>query len=174
MSQAWERGPFGQRLSILLHRLPRAITAPLDWELERGFHLRLLSDALFELSLRPRGPTDSATLPLLKPDVSGVCRLLIWHKDPQDERWQAFSEQLTSPTAWQGALILSPSQQRRTAWASWARRRRASVGAACPVVELFQDSPPATFFTVEKNLFVLGRVGRRVERYARFRRLWPW
>ena len=174
MSDELERGPFGQRLSLLVHRLPRATPSPLDWELERGFHLQILSESLFALSLRPREATTATTLPLLEPEAAGVSRLLIWHRGPEDEEWEAFASHLRSEVEWQGALILSHSDERGQAWTRLGRRRVHSQGALCPVVQVFQDAPPVTFFSVEKNLFVLGRVARRLDRYARLRRLLPW
>lgn len=174
MSDELERGPFGQRLSLLVHRLPRSTPRELDWELERGFHLQILAESLFELNLRPRGASSATSLPLLEPAATGVSKLLIWQRSPRDEDWPAFTSYLTAGTPWQGALILSRSDERGSALSSLLARRTHSKGAPCAVLQVFQDSPPATFFTVEKNLFVLGRVGRRLERYAALRRLLPW
>lgn len=168
-----ERGPFGQSLSLLLHKLPRG-AGPFDWELERGFHLAILSEDLFELNLRPRGlSAETAALPW---DAGpGVSRLLVWQKRPEDEAgWELFAGQLQAGKTWQAALILSPTSERNGALSSFLSRRVHWKGAPCAVVQVFQDSPPASFFTVEKNLFMLGRLGRRLERYTGLRRWLPW
>ena len=167
-----ERGPFGQRLSLLVHRFPRVVASTLDWELERGFHLRVLAESMFELNLRRTGATDTP-LPLFG-EPAQVDKLLVWQKSPKDGDWLTFSNLLKSGQPWQAALILCPSAQRGSSLSSYFSLRTHTVGAPCPVVEVFQETPTATFFTVEKNLFALGRVGRRLQRYAGMRRLLPW
>ena len=167
-----ERGPFGQRLSLLVHRFPRVAASTLDWELERGFHLQVLAESMFELNLRRAGAV-STPLPLLGGPAE-VDRLLVWQKSPKDGDWQSFSTLLRSGQPWQAALILSPIAQRGSALSSYFSPRTHTAGAPCPVVEVFQETPAAAFFTVEKNLFALGRVGRRLQRYAGMRRLLPW
>lgn len=169
-----ERGPFGQRLRLLIHRMPRRESADLDWELERGFHLQVLADSIFELNLRRSGAPADIALPLTGAASDGLDTLLIWQKSPADNDWEGFSRWLRGGKPWRAALILSPSSQHGAALSSYLGPRSHTKGAPCPVVEVFQDSPPASFFTVEKNLFVLGRVGRRLQRYAGLRRWLPW
>ena len=43
-----------------------------------------------------------------------------------------------------------------------------------PVLQVFQNIPEADYFSVEKSLFQLGRVGRRLLRLGKYRRLLPW
>lgn len=169
-----ERGPFGQRLHLLIHRMPRTGPTDLDWELERGFHLQVLAESMFELNLRRAGGPAETALPLKGEAGAGLDKLLVWQKAPADSDWEAFGRLLKGGKPWQAALILSPSAQRGTALSSYLKPRAHTRGASCPVVEIFQDSPAASFFTVEKNLFVLGRVGRRLQRYASARRWLPW
>jgi hypothetical protein len=174
----FECGPFGRNLSLLVHRLPRRSGADWDWELERGFHLEVLSDSLFELNLRPRARSADgvATLPILSSSHStGLSKLLVWQKCAQDEDgWVEFAQTLAADKPWQAGLILSASAERGPAVSSYLKRRAHWSGLNCPVVQIFQDSPAPAFFTVEKNLFSLGRVGRRMERYAGVRRWLPW
>lgn len=175
MADPLESSPFGRKLSLLIHRLPRPSSdSDWDWELERGFHLQVLSEDLFALSLRPREDSERPSLPLLMDaSQSASGRLLVWQKAAKAENWDAFSAALSS-RSWQAGLILSANHERGQALSSYLRRRSCWKGLSCPVIEVFQDSPPATFFTVEKNLFVLGRVGRRMRRYARLRGWLPW
>jgi hypothetical protein len=170
-----ERSPFGRRVALLVHRLPRSLPAELDWELERGYHLQVLSESFLELNLRPREP-EQAPLPLLGGTASpGLSKLLIWQKQPKDQDgWAELSSLLCSGQGWQAGLILSRSSERGAAVSSFMSRRKHWTGVPCAVVQVFQDSPPASFFSVEKNLFVLGRVGRRLERLAALRRWMPW
>jgi hypothetical protein len=175
MGDELERGPFGRRLSLLVHRLPRKADGDWDWEIERGFHLEVLGESFFELNLRPRTHSASeVTLPILQSSAAGVSKLLVWQKRLQDEQgWAEFAEAL-SQKPWRAGLILCNSAERRSAMSSYFSRRAYWAGLSFPVVQIFQDSPTATFFTVEKNLFALGRIGRRMERYAGWRRWLPW
>lgn len=165
--------PFGRRLGLLIYRLPRQAPAKFCWELEQGFHLQVLSGDLFELHLRSAsGSTEPLALPILGGDEAArpPSKLLLWQR-PQTEQsnWQEFDEALASCGPWQAAVILSHTRSRLAALTRYPSLQRRFRHAGCPVVELFQDAAPETFFTVEKNLFVLGRVGRRLERYLRWR-----
>ncbi len=175
--QEWEKSPFGCRLRVIIHRLRRNSPASLDWEIERGFLLTVLDENLFELILRPRDSTKSpTTLPLLdEAPALGVDRFLIWQKAPRDEEgWEAFSSQLRARTGLTAGLILSSDVEHTKALRSYRRRRAIWHGIDTPVLQIFQNTPTASFFTVEKNLFFLGRIGRRLNRLAGLRRLLPW
>lgn len=174
--QELERAPFGQALALWLHRFPRNCGKDWDWELERGFHLQLLGPSLFELNLRPRESSGCQTLRLLPGASSlGVTRLLVWHKAASDDDWSAFAKLLQEAQSWRAGLILSHFQQRGGVLREHLGRRALWASIGCPVVHIFQRTPPVEdYFTVEKNLFCLGRVGRRLERYARWRRRLPW
>lgn len=172
-----EYGPFGRRLRLLIHHLPKTPPNRFHWEIERGFHLQVLSSDLFELRLRPQsGPHQQGESPLFNPSVapSSSGRLLLWQKPEQDATWEEFSQALVSSQPWEAALILDNTTQYLKAAGSLIQKPSGWQKPNCPVIGVFQDSPPSTFFTVEKNLFVLGRVGRRLERYAKLRRLLPW
>ena len=174
--QELERAPFGQALALWLHRFPRECGSDWDWELERGFHLQILGPSFFELNLRPRESSEHPSLSLL-PDASslGVTRLLLWHKAISDDDWSGFAELLAEKSRWRAGLILSHFQQRGPVLREHLGRRALWACLDCPVVQIFGRTPPADdYFTVEKNLFCLGRVGRRLERYARWRRRLPW
>ncbi len=173
---ALERGPFGQALSLWLHRLPRDSGQDWDWEIDRGFHLQVLGPSLFELNLRPRSAVSSPSLKILPgSSVEGVTKLLIWNRSSQDQDWEAFARCLNDSVCWRAGLILSPLCQRTRVLREHFRLHSLWAPVVCPVVHLFQDTPPAEdYFSVEKNLFVLGRVGRRLKRYARWRRCLPW
>lgn len=167
-----EREPFGRCLSVLLHHFPRSVGPSWDWDLERGFHLEILSESLFELNLRPRG-ADAGALPIPRAALpSGVTRLLLWQKEPGDDGWDEFAALLASGSEWRAGLVLSRWSERSLLPFSF-RYRSLWQKLDCPVVQLFQDTPSAAFFTVEKNLFSLGRLGRRLERYARWRNMLP-
>lgn len=170
-----ERGPFGQALSLWLHRFPRNSGEDWDWELDRGFHLQVLDESLFELNLRPRDFTSRKTLTLLpNASLEGQSRFLVWQRSTSDHNWSEFATRLKSSEGWRAGLILSHLNQRGAIICGHLRLHRHWAGVDFPVVHLFQRTPPAEdFFTVEKNLFVLGRVGRRLQRYAKFRRLLP-
>jgi hypothetical protein len=167
-----EREPFGRRLGLRLHHLPRSTGEGWDWDLDRGFHLEVLSESLFELNLRPRGQ-DAGALPIPRNALPpGVTRILLWQKAPGDEGWAEFSSALSSGDGWRAGLVLSRWSERPWLPFCW-RHRHLWSELRCPVVQLYQDTPAASFFTVEKNLFCLGRVGRRLERYSRWRSLLP-
>lgn len=171
-----ERGPFGQALSLWLHRFPRNSGEDWDWELDRGFHLQVLGESLFEVNLRPRNPSSKTTLALLADSsTEGLSRFLVWQKSATDHDWEEFSTRLARFGRWRAGLILSHLDQRAAIIGGHFSHRQDWKEVDCPVIHLFQHTPPPeNYFTVEKNLFVLGRVGRRLRRYARWRRRLPW
>ena len=173
---ALERGPFGQALSFWVHRFPRNSGHDWDWDIDRGFHLQVLSPSFFELNLRPRDPSPSPTLCVL-PGAStlGVTRLLIWNKSPQDNDWHDFADLLKNSGPWRAGLILGNTCDRAGVIRKHLERRCLWARIEVPVVHIFQNSPRSeSYFTVEKNLFLLARAGRRLKRYSKWRRLFPW
>lgn len=172
-----ERAPFGRALRVWIHRFPKGASRDWnwDWEIERGFHLEILGPSMFELNLRPRASRAGRSLAFL-PDavVSDLTRLLVWHKAPEDREWQEFANLLSHGKGYSAGLILSHLEQYTQTLRNHFRCRHYWRTTPYPVVELFQATPSAKrYFTVEKNLFSLGRVGRRLQRYAKIRRLLP-
>lgn len=177
--QEWGKCPFGCRLKLIVHRLRRdSSEQPFDWEIERGFHLTVVKENIFELHLRPRSQTEGQdTLALLNPgqDIPGADRFLIWQKSSLDNSgWQDFTSHLGADSGFTAGLILSSMTEYSGTLRSYFGRRATWKGVDCSVFHLFADFPPSSFFTVEKNLFFLGRAGRRAHRLARLRRFLPW
>lgn len=171
-----ERGPFGQALSLWLHRFPRNAGSDWDWELDRGFHLQVLGPSLFELNLCPRQSNGEAPTLSFLPGYrdQGATRLLIWQKAQDDEQgWELLSQALTQASHPRAGLILSRTSEQKGRLREHLGRRHLWKSIECPVVEIFQDTPASNFFTVEKSLFVLGRVARRLQRYSKVRQLLP-
>ena len=71
-------------------------------------------------------------------------------------------------------LILSQTSERTKATLDYPKYRGVWKNVTTPVIQVFQDIPDARYFTVEKCLFSLGRIGRRVRKLGRMRRLLPW
>ena len=174
----WNRSPFGRTLYTLAHRLPRDCKAGLDWRLERGFHLCLLDHDFFEFTLAADPIPKSATsLPILPdPQGQGQERFLIWHCPGtyQSERLATFSALLSERKDLTVGLILSQTKERGRALLDYPTNRSLWRSVHLPVLQVFQNYPEASYFTVEKNLFDLGRMGRRLAKLSRLRRLMPW
>lgn len=169
------KSPFGRSLHLLAHRLPRNCRRGHDWELERGFHLEVLGDSTFYLTLAPREASTEPGLPLLSDTKqTNQEQFLIWHCPGkyQPEKFQDFADLLKDRDG--TGLILSQTGERTRALIDYPRYRSLWKQTQHPVLQVFQDLPDSRFFTVEKCLFSLGRIGRRVVKIGRLRRLMPW
>ncbi len=166
------KSPFGRSLSLLLLHLPKRASIEGDWALERGFHLQLLSSELFVLRLADE-TKNSEIFPEEQPD--GSTRFLLWQlpDDQSLKQLPQFLHTLRESSPWEAALILGHIRDSKSALWREIRRGGALRGLGFPVVGVHQDRPPSDFFTVEKNLFHLGRIGRRLRRYAKLRNLLP-
>ena len=156
------KSPFGRSLHVLAHRLPRSSREGQDWELERGFQLEVLGENTFHLTLASRE------------DSGRQDRFVIWHCPGryQPEKFQNFADLLKERDGI--GIILSQTAERTRAVLDYPKYRGLWKQASQPVIQVFQDFPDSRFFTVEKTLFNLGRVGRRVVKMGRIRRLLPW
>jgi hypothetical protein len=172
------RSPYGRALHVLTHRLPRGCKAGRDWGLDRGFHLEVLDEDLFLFTLAGRDtPPLQGALPLLAGhNAEDQERFLIWHCPGRysPEKLLAFADRLGRHPECQVGLILSHRCERAQAFLDFPKYRQVWRSVNKPVLQAFQDFPTNGFFTVEKNLFDLGRIGRRLVRFGRWRRLMPW
>lgn len=177
MLEEWNKSPWGRTLHLLAHRLPRHCQDGADWELERGFHLQVVGADLFALTLRARQEPAGPTLPL-SPSANreGQERFLVWHCPGmyRSERLAEFAEMLASRYPDHIGLILSHTRDRQRALLDFATHRLHWSRLERPVIQVFQNYPPSRFFAVEKSLFDLGRVGRRLRKLSKIRRLMPW
>lgn len=177
MREELNKSPWGRELHVLAHRLPRSCKRGHDWELERGFHLEIVGDSLFRFVLRARSEDATPTLPLFpESDSAGQEKFLIWHCPGryQGTELTGFAEQLRSQYTGHVGLILTQCRERHPAMLDFAKYRGVWNEVAEPVVQVFQNVPDANYFAVEKSLFDLGRVGRRLLRLGKIRRLLPW
>lgn len=177
MLEEWNKSPWGRSLHLLAHRLPRQCKDGTDWELERGFHLQVVGADFFALTLRAREETAGPTLPLLDSAKSaGQERFLIWHCPGKyrSDRLSEFAETLACKYPDHIGLILSHTRDRQRALLDFATHRLLWNKLQRPVIQVFQDYPSTRFFAVEKSLFDLGRVGRRLRKLSKIRRLMPW
>lgn len=177
MSEELDKSPWGRRLHLLVHRLPRDSKDGADWELERGFHVQVVGADLFEIVLRPRGEAGSKTPGLLSDaDGEGQVRFLLWHAPLayRSERLGEFAEKLKSEYPAHVGLILSHLSERNRAFRDFVVQRRLWKEIHHPVLQIFQAYPNSDFFSLEKSLFDLGRVGRRLQKLTRLRRFLPW
>ena len=175
--QELNRAPFGRDLHILAHRLPRSCKLGHDWELERGFQLSVLSDEHFEFILAPRDMKLGSPPSLLSREFQEQEeRFLIWHAagSYDSSRLEEFRDLLAARPEVPIGLILSRSDERTRALADYPRYRGLWAKLEQPVLQVFQNIPEADYFSVEKSLFQLGRVGRRLLRLGKYRRLLPW
>ncbi len=173
------KSPFGRRLHILTHRLPRDCRAGSDWELDRGFHLGVLDDNLLEFTLNSRDQGQNGpTLPLLTQNatVHGQDRFLVWNCPGryQPERFAHFAKELQERSDLQIGIILSQTSERSQVLLDFPKYRRVWKRTNKPVLHVFQDFPESGYFSVEKSLFDLGRIGRRLLKLSKIRRLLPW
>jgi hypothetical protein len=169
--------PFGRSLHLLTHRLPRKCRAGNDWDLDRGFHLEVLGSDILQFTLRARAESEASTVPLLPgAEEAGQDRFLIWHCPGayQPGRFGEFADQLRSRQTANIGLILSQTDERTQAMLDYPKYRGVWKGLEQPVVQVFQDFPNVEYFTAEKSLFALGRIGRRLLKLSKMRRLLPW
>lgn len=173
----WEVSPFGRSLTVLPLRLPPGSRADYSWGLERGFHLEVIDEEIFALTLGPIGGTFEIEVPLHgHSDPSGVERLLLWHspKRYRQAELQRFADLLRYRKNREIGVILSPTDERWRGLFGMIFNRSPWRGLERPVIHVFQDFPDHSFFSLEKNLAELGRIGRHLTKFARWRRLLPW
>lgn len=173
-----EDSPFGRELHLLAHRLPRRCKLGGDWEIERGFHLEVLAEDRFQLTLAARNRSgQSESLPF-RPgtDQTGRQSFLVWHCPGRYNcsRFEEFAGTLVEHPEVEVGLILSHTSERAQALLDYPKFRGLWRGVEQPVLQVFCDFPDSSYFTVERNLFHLGRIGRRLIRLGKWRRLMPW
>ncbi len=177
MGEEFDKSPWGRKLHILAHRLPRDCREGADWELERGFHLQVIEADFFQLVLRARHSTSRRTVGILgEVHTDGQDRFLLWHAPLaySSERLSAFAEKLRDEYTDHVGLILSHPSERKASFRDLLAGRGLWRGVRRPVIQVFQAYPRADFFSVEKTLFDLGRVGRRLQKLTKLRRFAPW
>ena len=175
MDQDLNKSPFGRSLHLLAHRLPRKSKDGQDWELERGFHLNVLGEDTFSLTLAGRRRGEGLTLSLCTDSKDATLeQFVIWHCPGRyrPDRYEEFAELVREHDSI--GLILSQTSERTRATLDYPKYRGVWREVTTPVIQVFQDIPDARYFTVEKCLFSLGRIGRRVRKLGRMRRLMPW
>ena len=175
--QELNRAPFGRDLHILAHRLPRSCKLGRDWELERGFQISVLSGKHFEFILGPREMKQGAAPSLISGDLQDEEeRFLIWQAagSYDSSRLEEFRDMLAARPDIHIGLILSRSDERHRALVEYPKYRKMWSKLEQPVLQVFQSIPDAHYFAVEKSLFQLGRMGRRLIRLGKYRRLLPW
>lgn len=175
--QELNRAPFGRDLHILAHRLPRSCKLGRDWELERGFQISVLGEEYFEFILGPREMKQGTPPSLVSRDFQDdEERFLIWHVPGRYDpgKLEEFRDMLAARPDIHIGLILSRSDERTRALTDYPRYRAMWSKLEQPVLQVFQKIPEAQYFSVEKSLFQLGRVGRRLIRLGKYRRLLPW
>ncbi len=175
MDPDFSKSPFGRSLRLLAHRLPRKSKEGQDWELERGFHLSVLGEETFSLTLAGRQSGEKLTLSLCTDTRDAELEnFVIWHCPGKyrPERFEEFAELVREQDSI--GLILSQTSEHTRATLDYPKYRGVWREVTTPVIQVFQDIPDARYFTVEKCLFSLGRIGRRVRKLGRIRRLMPW
>lgn len=167
--------PFGRSLHLLTHRLPKGRKAGEDWELERGFRLEIEKENLFEFILASRDKTANPLNLADKAASRGECRFLIWHcpHNYNPEKFEQFADLLSERPDLEAGLILSSVSERISAFVDFLKYREVWQKVEVPVIQIFQAFPGPHFFSVEKTLFDLPRVGFRLQRLAKLRRLFP-
>lgn len=163
--------------------LPRSWRGPqAPWEIDRrGFRLRVLGPDLLALTLGKPGPKPPGGVLSRAPGPGEETLLIVpAPKGPPTEALEA-ARRIPQEEGWSPACLLVLSDREQLTSYSRARRDlgRALRRAAFPAAWVLDQSPQVDFrglpyFTVERSLRQLGRVGRRLERWARWRRLWPW
>lgn len=163
-------------------RLPRSWRGPeAPWELRRGYRLRVPDPAVLVLTLGAPGakapgqallptpgPGEEALLVLPAPGGPAPEALELARRLPRDEGWR--------PAC---VLVLSDRRQVPSYGATRRELVRAMGGEDFAAAWILDEMPTVDFrglpyFTVERSLRQLDRVGRRLARWARYRRLLPW
>lgn len=173
--------PEPRRLKLNFLHYPKTYAGPQsEWELHRGFRIRVLSRnclALFigqppsDSTLLSRCPEEGEDSFLLLPAPSGV--------DPKDleQGFQIANEEGWSP---QVSMILSDGRRLQGSTRKTKAALRKAIPKAHPglVLWVWQEMPGELcqgmdFFNSEQILHQLGRMGRRVSRRAKWRRFLP-
>ena len=170
-------------LRVVPLSLPRSWKGPEGpWEIDRrGYRLKVLGPELVALFLGApeakepgralaTSPTrgEEALLVVPAPRGPSAETLEALRKVPQEEGW--------TPSC---LLVLSDRSQLASYRATRRSLGQALRGAGFPAAWVLDESPSVDFrglpyFTVERSLRQLGRIGRRLARWARYRRLLPW
>lgn len=151
------------KLAILGH--PRRHPGPhAPWELHRGYRLRVLGPDLLVLFLNPGGEVLSPT-----PQPGEEALLLLFVPEGPEPGALEQACALCREEGWEPdcLLVLSDPAQLR-------RRPTGKVPREILAVQVLQPLPPPGFFSTEKVLYQLGRIGSRLRRRCRWRRYLPW
>lgn len=179
------RSPHPERrdpLRVVPLLLPRSWRGPVHpWEIQRGFRMRVLGDALAVLTLGAPDKSGPATTLQHAPGPGEESLVVVLAPSgPSPEVLQAARE-LPAREGWRPAclLILSDRRQLPSYRATRHEIGRALRGGDFPAAWVLDDMPEVDFrglpfFSVERSLRQLARVGRRLGRWAGYRRLIPW
>ena len=185
LSELWPvPDPRTLRLDFL--RLTRGYSGPrLPWELNRGFRLLALEPGWFLLFLGARALVAEADPLATQPGPPEEAFLIGVPPVDADEGWLRSGRDHLGELAWASGVValLGDYRQRKGRLAPLYRASREvfsrslTCGAAFWV---WQPMPQPlrrqglAFFALEQQLYQWGRVGRRVARRCKWRRLWPW
>ncbi len=165
--------PFNlRRLKLEYLNHPRSARGPLaDWDLARGFRLRVVSSKLLFLYLAPLQAGELTPLSLApQPGEDGLAVVLGAYPEEIQRAHNLFNEE-----GWEPGAILILSDDRRLKSLRPLRQQLKEAARAAPLltVWVFQDLPPEGFFNPEQVLHQLGRISRQIVRRIRWRRRLP-
>ncbi len=163
--------------------LPRSWKGPqAPWEIDqRGYRLRVLGPELVCLTLGAPGPRSPGGALSRSPGPGEEALLIVPAPSGPAAETLAQARELPGQEGWAPACLLVLSDRRQLPSYSHTRRDlgRALRGSGFPAAWILDDLPQVEFrgqpyFTVERSLRQLGRIGRRLARWAKYRRLLPW
>lgn len=170
-----------RRLKLHFLHYPRSFQGPnKEWELHHGFRIRILARNILSLCVG-RPPTESDLLSC-KPEVGETSFLLIPAPHGPNPEDLALGLELASKEGWspQVTLILSDDQHLSAKPGPTRRALKMVIPKSHNglVLWVWQQMPAELcdgldFFNAEQILHQLGRIGRRVKRRARWRKLLP-
>lgn len=173
-----ERRDLLRVVPLLLPRAWRGPEAP--WEIQRGFRLRVVSPEVLVLTLG--APRDKAPGQALQaaPGTGEESFLVLPAPLGASAEALALARRLPAEEGWRPACLLVLSDRLQLASYGGARRdlRAGLRGADFAAAWILDEMPTVDFrglpyFTVERSLRQLGRIGRRLARWAKYRRLLP-
>lgn len=175
----FERTERRDPLRVVPLLLPRAWRGPAEpWEIQRGYRLRVVDPATVVLTL---GALDKSGPPTTLSHASGPGEeslvVLVAPTGPTRKGVQSARELAVADRSC--LLILSDRRQVQSYGEVRREIGQALRGGDFPAAWILDDMPQVDFrglpyFTVERSLRQLGRVGRRLKRWAGYRRLIPW